>query len=466
MQPKQLIGGAIAIGLPLVAVWMMMQPPGGGVPAAAPAAETPAAPAAAQPAAAPAAKAPVKVEPSAILSAPVPVPKAHAKAASSPVAAAAGAKGQEYALFFTANDLGELDDCGCNARPLGGLARRSKWIADRVKEKRFKAWISVSSGGVLSLDPELNVPPLAELKSLAKTVFSAYKKMNYVAMNVGTHDLAMGADELKKAAAAQRFPVISANIVGADGKPAFTEHVVTSVGRIKVGVFGLLAAAPPGKKQWVDDKGLKITAPIAAAKAQVEALRAKGCQLIIAAAQLSDEEKDELGQKVPGVDLVLGSLKQDLTHQRPESLGRGFFADPYHKGKWVGEFIIRPGAKQDRWYVVGLRDKLQTEQVSLERQVSYYVKQFKEEDAARAKGEPVKSTERERKFAEERFAGVRAKLARVKLELKDDLDVAAGGSTLQMKMYPMRAEELKEDPAVLTLVQAHQKVYPPPAKNH
>jgi|GEM_PF-2165088 len=482
MQTKQLVGGLIAIGLPLAGVWMMMQPPGGSGPAApaantlapaakptaagatAPGANKTAAPAVAKPGEAQAGNTQTgKTKPSAILTAPVPVPKPHGKAEKSPVSAATNAVGEEYALFFTANGLAETDDCGCKARPLGGVARRAKWIADRVKEKRFKAWIAADGGGLMTKDPPDAIPPAAELKSLAAAMFKSFLKMRYVAMNVGIQDLAMGHAELKAAAAEHKFPLVSANIVDSAGKPVFEPHVVVPLGKIKVGFFGLLAAKP-GRDELVSGKGLKILPPVEAAAAQVKALRAKGCQLIVALAQLTDDEKDAIGEQVSGVDLVLGSLKQDLTHTRPESMGRGFFADPYHKGKWLGEFIIRPGADQSRWYAVGLADKLRTDQVSLERQIAYYVKEFRDEDARKAKGEPAKMTDRERKFTEERFAGVRAKLARVKLELQDPLDVPKGGSTLQMNMVPMRADELAEDPAVLKIIDEHKKVYPPPPK--
>ena len=114
MQPKQLIGGAIAIGVPLAAVWMMMQPPGGSAPtpAAKPAAATAntAKTEAPKPAANGAAPTP------AILNAPVPQPKSHAKSEKSPVSAVTKAVGDEYALYFTANGLGEYDDCGCKKR--------------------------------------------------------------------------------------------------------------------------------------------------------------------------------------------------------------------------------------------------------------------------------------------------------------------------------------------------------------
>ena len=467
MQTKQIVGGLIAIGLPLGAVWMMMQPPGGGAPTPA---KTPAAsPATPQQPTAPAqpANKAAATNTAAVLAAPVPQPKAHGKAEKSPVSAVTAAVGDEYALFFTANGLGEYDDCGCRQRPLGGVARRMKWLKDRVKEKRFKSWLAADAGGLMTADAAGAIPPAEELSSLADAFFKTHKLMKYAAINVGIQDLAMGHEALKKAADKHKLTLVSANVIDkASSEPYFAPHTIAEAGKIKMGLFGLLSAKAPARKKWVDDKGLTIADPVTTAKEQVKQLRAKGCQLIVALSQLSDEEKDDIGEKVPGVDIVIGSLKQDLTHRRPESLGRGFFADPYHKGKWVGEWIIRPGTDQSRWHVVDLREKLQTEQVSLERQINYYAREFKADDDKKAKGEAPKMNERERKFAEERYAGVRAKLARVKLELQDDIDVPKGGSTLQMNMYPMRADELADDPEGRKIIDAHKKVYPPPPKSH
>jgi hypothetical protein len=159
---------------------------------------------------------------------------------------------------------------------------------------------------------------------------------------------------------------------------------------------------------------------------------------------------------VPAIDLVLGSKEMELT-SRPKFLGHGYRADPYHKGKWVGEFRIEPSANRKRWFVVDLREKLQTERTQHQREIAYYRKQFAAENEP---GAVRKLDAQARRFAEERFALAQAKLQRVNIELNGELLPPDGASTLEFEVQPMRADTLAEDAEVLAWVQPHRRRFP------
>ena len=55
------------------------------------------------------------------------------------------AKGTLIGVFHSANGAGSLKDCGCNLKPLGGLARRAEWLKthDGRWGKRF-SWMQVT----------------------------------------------------------------------------------------------------------------------------------------------------------------------------------------------------------------------------------------------------------------------------------------------------------------------------------
>lgn len=363
----------------------------------------------------------------------------------------------EIGLFVTSNGLGEVVDCGCRQKPLGGLARRALWLTERAS--KYKATLAVDSGGLLVADPAAVVEPAKELESRTRAIFRALTHMGYAAVNVGPHEVAVGLPNLRRLATEHKVPLVSSNILdAATGKPAFKAQVVTTVGGVKVGIMGLTTANPPAREALFAKQGLKIGAPIAAARAAATALRGQGCQLIIALSELDRGEIDGLGEKVPEIDLVVGSKEMELT-MRPEFLGRGYYVDPYNKGKWVGEIKVRPGKDVARWLVSDLREKLEIERVRLEREIGYYGKKFKEEDAP---GATKTMDERARKFAEERYAGAMARLQRVRLEMGGEIDATAGSSTLQLKMVPMNADELADDPTVFTMIEEHTRVYPPP----
>lgn len=367
---------------------------------------------------------------------------------------------EEIGLFVSANGLGEVVDCGCRQKPLGGLARRALWLKERAS--KYKATLAVDSGGLLVADPAAVVEPAQELESRTRAIFRALAHMGYAAVNVGPHEVAIALPNLRRLAAAHKIPLTSANIVAAaTGKTAFPAQIVVTVGGLKVGILGLTTASPPARDALFERQGLKITDPVSAARPVVTALREQGCQLIIALSELNRGELDDLGEKVPEIDLVVGSKEMELT-MRPEFLGRGYHVDPYNKGKWVGEIKVRPGKDVARWLVSDLREKLEIERVRLEREISYYTKQFAEEDAP---GASRTLDERARKFAEERFAGAKARLQRVRLEMGGAIDPEPGSSTLQLKMYPMSADELAEDPDVFAMIDEHIRVYPPPKHN-
>ncbi len=385
--------------------------------------------------------------------------------ASAGAAGAAGAPGaaereeapaapDEVSLYFTANGMGEIEDCGCQARPLGGIAKRAQFITDRAK--RYAASLAVDAGGSLAADAEIVIETPDELADRSDAIFASMAQMGYVALNVGARDLTVGVDVLKAKAKAHGIALVSANLVDAKTrKPAFEPWIVRPLGKIKVGIFGLVTSSPVARKARFDDQGLAIEAMIPAARAAVAALRSEGADVIIVLSQLARKEIDALGDEVPQIDLVLGSTDMELT-QRLERLGRGFHADPYNKGKWIGELRLRVGKNADRWFANAFRSKVDIELVSLERQAGWYTKKFAEEDAP---GATKTMDERERKFAEERFVNVRAKLQRVRMEREGEIDATADSSVLDLELFPL-GEEVTEDPAVRKILDAHEHRFP------
>lgn len=419
---------------------------------------------AAEAAAAPAVSAaPSSAAPSSAASvAPTPMPPAQAVAeAGAAVAAAAEAEAPigagEFGLFFTSNTMGELIDCGCRQNPLGGLARRVRWIRERAA--RYPAKLVVDTGGTLVADAAAVTETPEQLEARAEIYLAALEANAAAGLNVGAQELTLPPAKLQALATKHKVALLSANLRRGDA-PAFQESLLLDVAGTKVGVFGLVTAKVPAADKWVAGQGLRIDDPVAAAARVAKELKAKGAKLIVAAAQLRQDEIDDIGEKVPDVDLILGSWEMDLT-QRPNFLGRGFHLDAYNKGKWIGEVRVRPGVG-DRWYVPDLRDKLSYEQGSLQRQIAYYTEQFAKDDAP---GATKAMSDTERKFAEERMVMLRAKLGRVNLELQGGIDQPNGGAALLPELTAVKVE-LPEDEAIAALVAAHHKIWPPPANQH
>jgi 2',3'-cyclic-nucleotide 2'-phosphodiesterase (5'-nucleotidase family) len=391
-----------------------------------------------------------------------PAPAAAAAAPAAPAAAAAddgpAVQAGEVGLFFTSNAMGELIDCGCRQNPLGGLARRVRWINER--KARYGGAVVVDTGGMLVADAAAYGEDAEQLQARADLYLAALAASGAAGVNIGAQELALPVEQWTALARKHGVALLSANLQR-KGAPVFSAHRVVQIGGLKVGLFGLITQKVPAADKLVAGQGLTVTDPVAAAKAAVKACKAEGAQVIVALGQLRQDEIDDIGEKVPEVDFVLGSYEMDLT-QRPVSLGRGLHLDPYNKGKWIGEVRLRPGKSGDRWYAPDLRDKLSYEQGSLQRQIAYYVEQFAKEDAP---GATKTMNERERGFAEDRLKSLRIKLQRVNLELKGEIDPPEQANAALVEMHAVKVE-LPEDDAIRGLVQAHHKKWPPPAQTH
>lgn len=140
----------------------------------------------------------------------------------------------------------------------------------------------------------------------------------YDAMCVGNHEFDWGYDNLKLLAASADFPVMGANVLDKDtGSPVFQERqVFTTQTGLKVGVFGL---ATPETATSANPSGIQNLRFLGGdelyqcAASQVEALKAEGCDLIVALGHLGIDESSaaagcrsvDVVNQVSGIDLFI-----------------------------------------------------------------------------------------------------------------------------------------------------------------
>ncbi|MEO6326532.1 MAG: bifunctional UDP-sugar hydrolase/5'-nucleotidase [Thermoanaerobaculia bacterium] len=139
------------------------------------------------------------------------------------------------------------------------------------------------------------------------------------AMALGNHDADYGNEAFAKCRAATKIPILSANVLGADGKNAFPAYAVFTRGGVKIGVF---AVAGPDFDALIKPAispvpSIKFTDRIEAARNAVKALREK--EKVNAVVLIGHEQRDadlQLATRVPGIDLILGThahVQRDLS---------------------------------------------------------------------------------------------------------------------------------------------------------
>ncbi len=156
--------------------------------------------------------------------------------------------------------------------------------------------------------------PLVNL-SQGKTAIEFMNAAGYDAMTPGNHEFDWGLDNLKQITAEAKFPILAANITDKiSGEPVFGERKVFEIGGHKIGVFGLdtpetMTKAHPDKVRGITfamDKDL-----YACAQAQIDALKAEGCDYIVCLGHLGVDEESapnrstDVIANTTGIDLFI-----------------------------------------------------------------------------------------------------------------------------------------------------------------
>ena len=128
------------------------------------------------------------------------------------------------------------------------------------------------------------------------------------AMALGNHEFDFGPASLESTRDAAHFPFLAANVVRADGSPAFPASLVRQLpSGIRVGVIGLCTPAVPQLTDPAQYAGYVFLSPIVVAQKEVARLRgAERCDVVIALAHTGLEKDPRTGEPrrgdAPGED--------------------------------------------------------------------------------------------------------------------------------------------------------------------
>ncbi len=148
----------------------------------------------------------------------------------------------------------------------------------------------------------------------AVTVMNA---TGYDVVTLGNHEFDFGYEQLKSNLSKANFKVICADVYDAQGNTIYDpNYVITTASGLKIGFFGMETPETQTKVNPALIKGIKFAAKseiYTCAQAQVNTLKAQGCDLVVCLAHLGvDEESAPDGHRsvdmlanVTGIDLVI-----------------------------------------------------------------------------------------------------------------------------------------------------------------
>jgi len=135
-------------------------------------------------------------------------------------------------------------------------------------------------------------------------------------MTPGNHDFNYGQDRLVELAGMTNFPIISANVVKADGTTLLAPYTIKEVDGLKVGIFGLSTPETAYKTNPKNVEGLTFENPIEVAQKMVDELKSK-VDIIVALAHLGLDESSEftsekVANEVDGIDVIVDGHSHSL----------------------------------------------------------------------------------------------------------------------------------------------------------
>jgi 5'-nucleotidase len=188
-------------------------------------------------------------------------------------------------------------------RQKGGMAR----IATLVARTRAE-----SPHTMLALAGDTISPSVASTYLRGEQMIAAWNQLGLDVATFGNHEFDFGPATLRARMGESRFAWISANVVErASGRPfggARPTHVLER-GGVAVGFFGL--TVPDTAETSSPGPDVEFREPLAAARAAVAALTARGRPVVVAVTHQDLPADERLAREVPGIHVVLGGHEHD-----------------------------------------------------------------------------------------------------------------------------------------------------------
>jgi len=352
---------------------------------------------------------------------------------------------------------------------LGELEAKEKWDGALILD-----------AGDLFFDKFTVTPSkAAETSATAMFLVEQYNKIGCHGFTPGDRDLVLGLDALRDLEKKADFPFILSNLVDAKTEvPLFKSHVITEVGGVKVGIFGLVmtqAVKAPADGEALE---MKVLDPVATAKRMVATLKDKGAELIIVMAHLKDAELKALAQSVPGLPVILGGDGTRMV-KHPEQFGGSFVASAFSKGKYVGMMNLhfhdgkaRTGPIVDRFAKSGIEAKIASIEGRIKSYESIVARKEKDEKFAADKAERTRKAEKPAvapprpsragaEFYTKQLDKFRAELSELRAQAAEVVEVDQSANFMGYELVAL-SRKVIDDPTIESQVTAFRVKFPKP----
>lgn len=212
-------------------------------------------------------------------------------------------------------------------RPLGAQEDLggAPWLAARIKQLRQEQpTLFLAAGDMIQGDNWANL-------FRGESVIQLLNHMNLDAMVLGNHEFDFGQEVLRKRIQEARFQILGANVKEVEG---VFPYVVKEVGKVRVGVVGILGADIPLSTHPKNVAGLRFLDPADTLREKARELSA-GVDLLVALTHCGYRADRELAASVPEVQVIVGGHSHTRL-ERPAEVGNTLILQAWEHGKALG----------------------------------------------------------------------------------------------------------------------------------
>jgi Cytochrome c554 and c-prime len=228
-------------------------------------------------------------------------------------------------LFYVTDLDGYLEPCGCTARPLGGIDRLAQEL--QRASQGAAGTLVLAAGDLFFEHPRLEDDMVWQEGQKATSLSGILNGLSLAAWVPGPADYAQGPQEFARLRGALRAEALGANAGLGNG-------AVREVGGVRVGIVGVTDLRPTSGDAAA---GAPVTQdPIAAARREVAAVRARGAEVVVVLASLPRRQARMIAGDVPGVDFVIAARNDAPSAPPPERLGNAYLLTAASQGRGLG----------------------------------------------------------------------------------------------------------------------------------
>ena len=251
-----------------------------------------------------------------------------------------------------------------------GLARVAT-IIDSLRRVSSTYPVVVDAGDIIQGSPVAYVAARVDT-TMRHPVIAAMNAIQYDAAAIGNHEFNYGLGTLARAVREAEFPLLAANVYGADGKPRFRQWAVSTRKGIKIAIVG---ATTPGAMVWDRDNlagRVTIRDIVPEVRATVRDARDAGAAVVIVVLHSglgepssydtvgtgvpSENVAARVAHEVPGIDLIVyGHSHKEMADT---VIAGTLLMQPKNWATSVAVAHLTVDRRDGRWHVVAKRSSI------------------------------------------------------------------------------------------------------------